>query len=183
VGKHRLRIELPGAVAAGRFFVDQPVAGGTAFRKTQVSVLPDGRARVPLAKAGAARALGVVVYLDHAPARGEAAELEVTIDGNQRPRRRAGGWSRFYTRLQRRTPLRFQRTSSAIYLNRAGGGEVWASDPVFFRLGDDLPAGSHLVALRTRGLGARPSARFFSYGGPALSRINQHIEMRAEVSP
>ena len=179
VGKHRLRVDLR---AAGSFFLDHPVAGASTFRKTQVFALPDGVAQVAVAKGSSARSLGVVVYLDGPPPRGEAAEVEAIVDGGTRRRKVAGGSSRFLTRLRRRTTLQFQRAPGAIYLNRAGG-EVWVSDPIFFRLGDDLTAGSHLIGLRLRGLGALPAARFFSYGGPALSRINQHIEMRAEVSP
>jgi hypothetical protein len=53
---------------------------------------------------------------------------------------------------------------------------------VFIPLGDDLPRGTHQVAISARGVGGQPMARFFSYGGPAVSRINQHVELRAEVS-
>src|SRR5206468_2561419 len=109
------------------------------------------------------------VYAD-GPPRGPVA-LEAIVDAGKRPRPRSGQ-SQSFTRLRRTIPLGFARLEGARYLNRAQG-PVWASAPVFVPLGDDLPRGSHLVALRLRGLDAHPMARFFSYGGPVASRINQ----------
>jgi hypothetical protein len=78
-------------------------------------------------------------------------------------------------------PLELSRLEGARYLNRAQD-ELWASQPVFIPLGDDLARGPHRIALRTHGLTA-PVARFFSYGAPVGSRISQHLELRAELSP
>jgi hypothetical protein len=174
VGRHRLRVDLP---AEGRVFVDQPVSGADAFRRSRVFTLTGGGAHLRLPKGAAARSLGVVFYLDGPPA--EGASIEATIDGGARLRRRTG-LSTGYTRLQRRTPLYFQKLEGARYLNRARSG-VWASGAVFVPLGDDLGPGSHRIALRTQGMGAAPLARFFSYGAPLGSRINQHVELRAEA--
>jgi hypothetical protein len=174
VGRHRLRIDLSGA---GQLYVDQPVAGAPAFRRSRVFLLRGGGGAVRVPKGAAARSLGLVVYSD-GPVR--AAELEAIIDGGGRGRRAAGA-STAYTRLRRRIPMTFTRLEGAHYLNRAGA-VVWASAPVFVPLGDDLAPGTHLVSLRARGLGSQPIARFFSYGGPVTSRISQHVQVRAEVS-
>jgi len=173
VGRHRLRVELP---AGGRASIDQPVVGAAPFRRSRVFTLPRGSAVVELPKGGAARSLGVVLYADGPEPPG--AVLEAVVDGGRRVRR-SGGASRDYTRLRRRVPLSFQRMEGARYLNRAQQG-VWASEPVFIPLGDDLRAGGHRIALRAVGLGGTPLARFFSYGGPVASRISQHLELRAE---
>jgi hypothetical protein len=174
VGRHRLRVDMP---AEGRVFVDQPVSGAGAFRRSRVFTLRGARGSVRLPKGRAARSLGVVFYLDGPPAAG--ASLEATVDGGARLRRRTG-MSLSYTRLQRRTPLSFQKLEGARYLNRARSG-IWASQALFVPLGDDLGPGSHRIALRAQGLGPAPLARFFSYGGPLASRINQHVELRAEA--
>jgi hypothetical protein len=173
VGRHRLRVELP---AGGRAFIDQPVVGAAAFRRSRVFTLQRGSALVHLPKGGAARSLGVVLYADGPEPPGAA--LEAVVDGGRRVRR-SGGASRDYTRLRRRSPLSFRKVEGARYLNRAQPG-VWASQPVFIPLGDDLRAGGHSIALRAVGLGGAPLARFFSYGGPVASRISQHLELRAE---
>jgi hypothetical protein len=173
VGRHRLRVELP---AGGRASIDQLVVGAAPFRRSRVFTLQRGSAVVEVPKGGAARSLGVVLYADGPEPPG--AVLEAVVDGGRRVRR-SGGASRDYTRLRRRVPLSFQRVEGARYLNRAQQG-VWASEPVFIPLGDDLRAGGHRIALRAVGLGGTPLARFFSYGGPVASRISQHLELRAE---
>jgi hypothetical protein len=173
VGRHKLRVELP---SEGRVFVDQPVAGAAAFRRSRVFPVRGRTTVVHLPKPAAARSLGVVLYAD-GPGRGPVA-LEAVVDGGVRARRTAG-LSNDYTRLVRRIPLDFERLEGARYLNRARGA-VWASEPVFIPLGDDLRAGGHRIALRTLGFGGQPMARFFSYGRPLTSRISQHVELRAE---
>jgi hypothetical protein len=173
VGRHRLRVEL---AASARVFLDQPVAAAAGFRRSQIYVLPAGRGLVDVPKPRQARALGMVLYLDRPPRR--RAVLDVVVDRGRR--RAAGAMSTVYTRLRRQEPLEFQRAPGAMYLNRSGAG-IWASQPVFIPLGDDLTAGVHRVSIRARGLGARPMARFFSYGAPPVNRINQHIEMSVDA--
>jgi hypothetical protein len=181
VGRHRLRIDL---AAPARLFVDQPVAGAAAFRRSQVYQLPAGVAGVAVDKARAPRALGLVMYIDGPPPRGRAPVLDVVVDGGRR-RRIAAGASTTFTRLRRIEPLGFQRAPGAVYLNRRAGA-IWASRPIFVPLGDDLTPGNHQVSVHARGLGVRArtlAARFFSYGGPQVNRINQHVEMSVDVVP
>jgi hypothetical protein len=181
VGKHRLRIDL---ATPARLFVDQPVAGAAVFRRSQVYLLPAGAAGVAVDKGRAPRALGLVMYIDGPPPRGQGAVLDVVIDGGKR-RRLAMGASTTYTRLRRSEELAFARAPGAVYLNRRAGA-IWASRPIFVPLGDDLTAGTHRVSLHARGLGARGrtlAARFFSYGGPQVNRINQHVEMSVDAAP
>jgi hypothetical protein len=177
VGKHRLRIEIG---VAARLFLDQPVAGAAGFRRSQLYLLPAGAANVAVSKSRSPRALGVVMYLDR-PASLRRPVLDVLVDRGVR-RRGSGAASGAYTRLRRRVSLDFRRAPGAIFLNRSAPA-IWASRPVFIPLGDDLSVGTHQVSIHARGLGARPMARFFSYGGPPVNRINQHIEINVDVAP
>jgi hypothetical protein len=151
--------------------------------------LPRGAADVAVDKGRSARALGVVLYVDGPPPRGRAPSLDVVIDGGVR-RRLSAGASASFTRLRRLHDLAFERAPGAVYLNRSAPG-IWASRPLFIPLGDDMAPGTHRVSLRIRGLargrapdiGAPPMARFFSYGGPPVNRINQHVEMSVDIAP
>jgi hypothetical protein len=152
------------------------------FRRSQIYVFPPGGAKVAVAKARSSRAQGAVIYLEAAPRSGRDGTLDVVVDRGVRQGQGQLGASGAYTRLRRVVPLEFERVPGAVALNRRSHA-IWASRPIFVPLGDDLRAGTHLVALRPRGLGARPLVRFFSYGGPPVNRINQHIEMSAETGP
>jgi hypothetical protein len=181
VGKHRLRIDV---ATPARLFFDQPVAGAAEFRRSQVYLLPAGAAGVAVDKGRAPRALGLVMYMDGPPPGGRTPLLDIVVDGGKR-RRLAMGASTAFTRLRRIEELAFARAPGAVYLNRRAGA-IWESRPIFVPLGDDLTAGTHRVSLHARGLGARGrtlAARFFSYGGPQINHINQHVEMSVDVAP
>ena len=168
-------MELP---AEGRVYLDQPVLGAPAYRRSRVFALSGGGTAVRLSKGRAARSLGVVLYAD-GPMPGAAAELEAIVDGGDAPPR-VGGASLAYTRLRRRIPLDFGPLEGARYLNRAQGA-VWASAPVFIPLGDNLPRRPPPGRATDARPGVAPMARFFSYGGPVANRISQHVELRAEA--
>lgn len=165
-GVHRVEISIGKSRASPRppprLFIDHPT-GSTPFRAVSVYPLRNSKhATVRLQKSAEPRSLGAVLYFDGSP--GEGASLEVTIDGGRRTPPAARS-SRSRSRLTRVLPVRADALVGASYLNRRAPG-VWGSAPLFVGLGDDIPAGNHLVSLALKGTSAKAFVRLFSHGGP-----------------
>ncbi len=177
-GTHRVVVD-PGAPA--RLFLDRPVPGASLHRAYGVYEMePGAPLRIRLAKAGGARSLGVTVYFDGRPS--SQVRVAARIDGGLRSAR-PGSASLGWTRLERVAPVRADPSEGAFYLNRTSG-PVWASQPIFIPLHDDLSAGVHEIALTLQNSGTRAFARFFGYGaaGPA-ERVRHMSEIHAESPP
>jgi hypothetical protein len=163
VGFDQGRSPARGPTPAPHLFLDHPTGSPTPFHFVTVHPLRAGaRATLRLKKSDEARSLGAVLYFDGAP--GEDARLEVTIDRGHRDEP-ATRFSRSRTRLVRTLPVQTTAVRGASFLNRRAA-RVWASAPIFVGLGDDIPAGRHLVSLTLKGTTAKAFVRFFSYGGP-----------------
>ncbi len=177
-GRRRLRVD-PGAPA--RLFVDQPAPGTAPYRAYGTFELEAGAPlRVRLQKGVAPRSLGVTLYFDGRPSPG--ARLVARIDGGVRVVR-AGSTSLGWTRLERQAPVRAAAAEGAFYLNRTGG-PVWAAEPIFIPLRDDLRPGRHEIELSVQNAGQRVFARFFAHGaaGPAEHVSSVH-EIHTESPP
>jgi hypothetical protein len=177
-GSHRVKVD---AGAPARLFLDRPVPGTRLHRAYGVYEIEHGAPlRVRLAKGPGPRSLGVTIYFDGPPS--PQARVAARIDGGRRSAR-PGSASLGWTRLERVAPLRADPSEGAFYLNRTSG-PVWASQPVFVPLHDDLAPGVHEVALSVENARTRAFARFFGYGaaGPA-ERVRRTSEIHTEAPP
>ncbi len=177
-GSHRVKVD-PGAPA--RLFLDRPVPGAPLHRAYGVyEIEPGVPLRVRLAKGTGPRSLGMTIYFDGRPS--PQARVAARIDGGLRSAR-PGSASLGWTRLERVAPARANQAEGAFYLNRSSG-PVWASQPIFIPLHDDLSPGVHEIAVTLRSGGTRAFARFFGYGaaGPA-ERVRHMSEIHTESPP
>ncbi len=177
-GSHRVKVD-PGAPA--RLFLDRPVPGTPLHRAYGVYEMePGAPLRIRLAKGPGPRSLGVTIYFDGRPS--PQARVAARIDGGLRSAR-PGSASLGWTRLERVAPVRGGPSEGAFYLNRTSG-PVWASQPIFVPLHDDLAPGVHEVALTVENARTRAFARFFGYGaaGPA-ERVRHMSEIHTESPP
>jgi hypothetical protein len=155
-GDHRIRIEGPPAT---RVFVNRPVARGTKYRRVAIYELPRGRSvHVRLKKAGSQHVVGVVLYGRGVV--GGPARLVAQIDHGAR--QKVGAVSRQRTALSRGSPVVATSLERTVLLN-TDVAPSWVSDPLFLRLGDDLGAGIHDIALSVRGISGPVFVRVFGH--------------------
>jgi len=177
-GRHRVRMDLQ---RGARLFVSWPVEGGAVYRATAVyEVGRDRPLRVPLCKGARARSLGVQLFSDVPPAAN--AELHATVDGGRR-RARQGAASVGWTILKRSLPVSGSYMPGAMFLNRKSK-RLWASEPIFIPLQDDLRPGAHSISVALEGAGGPTFARFFSYAPVRQrERVTHLARLHAEPSP
>lgn len=177
-GRHRIRMDLQ---RGARLFVSWPVEGGTVYRATAAyAVRRDRPLRVPLCKGTHPRSLGVQLFSDSPPAAN--AELYATVDGGRR-RARPGTVSTGWTILKRSLPVSGAYLPGAMFLNRKSE-RLWASEPIFIPLQDDLRPGAHSISVAVKGAHAPAFVRFFSYSpGRQRDRFSHLARLHVESSP